>query len=67
MGGIRADLIKGALTEAMKRGLPLTDDSTAMDILGVRTQTVEGSEDNIKLTTPRDFVIAEAILRARGD
>ena len=63
----RADLIKGALTEAMKRGLPLTDDSTAMDILGIRTQTVEGSEDNIKLTTPRDFVIAEAILRARGD
>lgn len=62
----RADLIKGALTEAMKRGLVLTDDSSAMDLMGVKTHTVEGDEDNIKLTTPRDMVVAEAILKSRG-
>ena len=62
----RADLIKGALTEAMKRGLPLTDDCSAMDLMGVKTHTVEGDEDNLKLTTPRDFVLAEAILKNRG-
>ena len=62
----RADLIKGALTEAMKRGLTITDDCAAMDLLGIQTHTVEGDEDNLKLTTPRDFVLAEAILKNRG-
>ena len=62
----RADLIKGALTEAMKRGLPITDDCSAMELMGVKTHTVEGDEDNIKLTTPRDMVVAEAILKNRG-
>ena len=63
----RADLIKAALTEAMKRGLPITDDCSAMDLLSVRTHTVEGDEDNLKLTTPRDFVLAEAIVKNRGN
>ena len=63
----RADLIKGALTEAMKRNLPITDDCSAMELLHIRTHTVEGDEDNIKLTTPRDFVVAEAILKDRGN
>ena len=62
----RADLIKGALTEAMKRNLPITDDCSAMELMNIKTHTVEGDEDNIKLTTPRDMVIAEAILRDRG-
>ncbi len=62
----RADLIKGALTEAMKRGLPVTDDCSAMELMGIKTHTVEGDEDNIKLTTPRDMVVAEAIWKDRG-
>lgn len=62
----RADLIKGALTEAMKRGLPVTDDCSAMELMGVKTHAVQGDEDNLKLTTPRDMVVAEAILRNRG-
>ncbi len=62
----RADLIKGALTEAMKRGLTITDDCSAMELMGIQTHTVEGDEDNLKLTTPRDFVLAEAILKNRG-
>ena len=62
----RADLIKGALTEAMKRGLPITDDCSAMELMSVKTHTVEGDEDNLKLTTPRDLVLAEAIIKNRG-
>ena len=61
----KADLIKGALTKAMKQGLPLTDDSSAMDVLGVTTYIVEGDEENIKLTKPLDLLLAEAILRER--
>ena len=63
----KADLIKGALTKAMKQGLPLTDDSSAMDVLGVTTYIVEGDEENIKMTTPQDFVLARGILARRAE
>ncbi len=62
-----ADLIKGALTKAVSQALPLTDDCSAMDIMGVRTFLVEGDPDNIKITTPNDLTAAEAIVRAKGD
>jgi len=62
-----AALIKGALTRAVKEKLALTDDGSAMELLKVKTFTVAGEEDNIKLTTPRDMVVAEAILRSRGE
>lgn len=62
-----ADYIKGALTNAMTKGIALTDDCSAIEAMGVKTFTVEGDEDNIKLTTPRDMLIAEAILKARGE
>ncbi len=60
-----AVLIKGALTKAAEKGLSLTDDSAAMDMTGFQTYTVAGEEDNIKITTPRDLMIAEAILKSR--
>lgn len=62
-----AALIKGALTRAVKEKLALTDDGSAMELLKVKTYTVPGEEDNIKLTTPRDMVAAEAILHDRGE
>ena len=62
-----ADLIKGALTKAVTQHLKITDDCSAIAMMGVKTHTVTGDEDNIKLTTPRDFFIAEAILRNRGE
>lgn len=63
----QAILIKGALTKAMKQGLPLTDDSSALDVLGVTTYLVEGDEENIKLTRPLDLLLASAILRERRE
>ena len=63
----KADLIKGALTKAMKQGLPLTDDSSAMEVLGVTTYIVEGEEENIKLTRPLDLLLAAAILKDRRE
>ena len=61
----KAEFIKGALTRAMEKELPLTDDCSAVEMMGVKTVTVPGDEDNIKLTTPRDMILAEAILKAR--
>ena len=62
-----ADLIKGALTKAVELGLPLTDDCSAMDMMGGKTFVVEGEAENIKITTPNDFVTAKAIVESRGD
>lgn len=62
-----ADLIKGALSKAAADGLTLTDDSSAIEIMGVSIHTVPGEEDNIKLTTPRDIQLAKVILMDRGD
>lgn len=62
-----ADLIKGALTRAVEEGLTLTDDCSAMDMMGVKTVVVEGDMDNIKITTPNDLVAVRAIVESRGD
>lgn len=63
----KAELIKGALTKAMKQGLPLTDDSSAMEVLGIPTYLIEGDEENIKLTKPLDLLLATAILHDRRE
>ena len=62
-----ADMIKGALTKAATERLSITDDCSAMDMMGVKTHVVEGDPDNIKLTTPNDIIVAEAILKDRGE
>ena len=62
-----ADLIKGALSRAVEKNLPLTDDCSAMEMMGVKTYVVEGDAGNIKLTEPMDMVLAEAILKSRGE
>ena len=62
-----ADLIKGALTFAAEKKLPLTDDCSAAERMGVKAHIVPGEEDNIKLTTPRDMLFAAAILKDRGE
>ena len=62
-----AVLIKGALTKAAEKGLALSDDSAAMEMTGFKSYAVAGEEDNIKITTPRDLMIAEAILQNRGE
>ena len=62
-----ADMIKGALTKAANDQLSITDDCSAMDMMGVKTHIVEGDINNIKLTTPHDIIMAEAILKSRGE
>lgn len=62
-----ADLIKGALTVAVNKELPITDDSAAVEMMGVKTRAVQGDPDNIKITSPQDLLLAEAILKARGE
>lgn len=60
-----ADLIRGALVSAIRKKLTLTDDCSAVEVLGVSVHLTEGSYENIKLTTPEDIIVAEAILERR--
>ena len=58
-----ADIIKAALTKAIKDGASITDDCSAAEALGVKTYIFEGDERNIKLTRPQDFKLAEEIAK----
>ena len=40
-----------------------TDDSSVIESLGCKVSLVEGNKENIKITTPFDLVIAEAIIK----
>ena len=43
-----------------------TDDASLIENAGGRILTVAGEKTNIKLTTPEDLILAEAILKARA-
>lgn len=52
-----------ALRAALSAGAVVTDEAMAMERLGLKPRLVEGSEDNIKVTTPADLALAEFILK----
>ena len=60
-------LILGALEKAVADGVSLTDDCAAVERLGMPVHLTPGSYENIKLTTPEDLPVAEAILERRGE
>ena len=63
--GFRAELIKAALTDAVEKGLELTDDCAAVERLGMRVRLVEGDAQNRKITVQSDLAIASALLKQR--
>ena len=62
----QADIIKAALTKAVTDGVSYTDDCAAVEAIGVHAYLSRGSEENIKITTPPDLFLAEAIQRGRS-
>ena len=58
----QADLLKAALQSALDAGAAVTDDCSAVERLGKSVTLTEGDERNLKITTPVDLVIAEALL-----
>ena len=57
----RATLTR-ALESARAGGLSVTDEASAVERLGLFPMVVEGSEDNLKITTSGDLALAESIL-----
>lgn len=55
----------GALRQAQQGRSDPTDEAQAIEAMGLRPVLVEGSVQNLKVTTPADLALAEAVLRAR--
>ncbi len=56
------DLLKGALKKAKADKAAITDDCSAVELMGMAVRIVAGDERNIKVTTPMDLQIAELLL-----
>lgn len=63
----QADLLKAALQSALESDAAVTDDCGAVERLGKTVYLTEGDETNLKITTPADLILAEALLRAREE
>lgn len=63
----QADLLKAALQAALEQNVPVTDDCSAVERLGKTVYLIDGDERNIKITTPTDMILAEALLQAREE
>ena len=58
--------LKDAYEKACSEGFYATDDSALIERYGGKIRIIEGSYRNIKITTPDDIIIAEALLSASG-
>lgn len=57
-----ASLIRAALQKALDDGAELTDDCAAVERLGMQVALTPGDERNLKLTTPADLLLGQALL-----
>lgn len=56
-------LLRDALITSAQKELVITDESSAVEHMGVCPQLVQGHEDNIKITRPGDLRLAELYLQ----
>lgn len=61
----RYEILQKALTKAKEDRFIGTDEAMLVERIGVKVRVIEGSPYNIKITTPEDLKIAEAILRRK--
>lgn len=61
----RADILRRAYAAAFR--VEFTDDASVVEAAGQPVFLAEGERENLKLTTPVDFVIAEALIAAREE
>jgi len=61
--GVLRDALQGAFTRA---DLQVTDEASAIEAAGLAPRLVRGDYENLKVTWPEDFALAERLLRARA-
>ena len=60
----RASDLRRLLAEAAREGIEVTDDASLFERAGLSVVTVPGERRNLKITTPEDLEMAEALIRA---
>lgn len=63
--GFDAQLLFDAYARAEEDGFLGTDDASLVERLGVRVAVAKGDYQNIKITTPEDLIVGEALLKGR--
>jgi 2-C-methyl-D-erythritol 4-phosphate cytidylyltransferase len=61
----RYELLRRAYEQPGALAAEVTDCSALVERLGVSVRVVEGGAHNVKITTPRDFELAEILLKSR--
>ena len=61
----RAEVLRRAYESEYRA--EFTDDASVVEAVGQAVCLAEGERENLKLTTPGDFVIAEALIAAREE
>lgn len=59
---IKRSLIAKGFETALEQGLTVTDDVSLAELLGHPVKIVEGSNSNVKITTPEDLVLVDRLL-----
>ena len=59
----RATVLLDAHAYAQRQRITATDDAMLVEQLGFKVKIVSGSDSNLKITTPGDLIIAEALKR----
>ena len=64
--GFAVEQLKQGHAEAQAKGWTVTDDASLYERLGWPVQVLEASPANIKVTTPFDLTVAEAVIALRA-
>ncbi len=64
--GFPVEQLRAAHARAAAEGWSVTDDASLFERLGWPVRVIEAAPSNIKITTPFDLTVAEAVLAARG-
>ena len=62
----RVEIIRRALSEVRHRGLLVTDDTAACELIGQPVRLVVSAQPNPKVTRPEDLPCVEALLRGKA-
>jgi|SRR6185437_2100024 len=60
----RSDILKKAYEQDYK--YTFTDDATVVEAMGEEIRLVDGNTENLKITGPKDLIVAEALLKAEA-
>lgn len=63
----KSGLYRAAAYYAVKKGVEATDDNSLIERLNGKVNMVDCGYSNIKITTPEDVAVAEALLKIRKD